>query len=49
MLELRRFDIKYVKGIGPGRASALNSELGIHNVYDLLHHFPNSYIDRSRI
>lgn len=49
MLELRRFDIKYVKGIGPGRASVLNSELGIHNVYDLLHHFPNSYIDRSRI
>ncbi len=49
MLSLRRYDIKYVKGIGPGRASVLASELGLHSAYDLLHHFPTSYIDRSKI
>lgn len=47
MLATRRYDIKYVKGIGPQRAQLLASELGIHSVYDLLHHFPTSYIDRS--
>ncbi len=48
MLSLRRFDIKYVKGIGPERAKLLTSELGLSTVYDLLHHYPTSYIDRSR-
>ncbi len=49
MLSLRRFDIQYIKGIGPTRARLLGNELGIHNAYDLLHHFPTSYIDRSKI
>lgn len=49
MLATRRFDIKYVKGIGPARAKLLASELGIESVYDLLHHYPTSYIDRSTI
>ena len=49
MLSLRRYELKYVKGIGPGRAQSLASELGLHSAYDLLHHFPTSYIDRSRI
>lgn len=47
MLATRRYDIKYVKGIGPQRAQLLASELGIHSVYDLLRHYPTSYIDRS--
>lgn len=47
MLSLQSFEIKYVKGIGPTRAKLLESELGIHTAYDLLRHYPNSYIDRS--
>lgn len=47
MLSLQSFEIKYVKGIGPTRAKLLESELGIHSAYDLLRHYPNSYIDRS--
>ncbi len=42
-------DITYLKGIGPARAQLLDKELGIKNYYDLLHHFPTHYIDRSRI
>lgn len=49
MNSLRRFDIKYIKGIGPARAKLLGDELGIHSAYDLLHHFPTSYIDRSKV
>lgn len=49
MLSLRNFDIKYVKGVGDARARLLESELGLHSAYDLLHHFPASYIDRSKI
>lgn len=49
MLSLRRFDIKYVKGIGPSRAQLLASELGINTAYDLLRHFPTAYIDKSKI
>ncbi len=49
MLSLRRYDIKYIKGIGPSRAGTLASELGLHTAYDLLHHFPSGYIDRSKI
>ncbi|MDE6611022.1 MAG: DEAD/DEAH box helicase, partial [Muribaculaceae bacterium] len=48
MLSLRNFDIKYVKGIGPERARLLSNELSLHTAYDLLHHYPSSYIDRSR-
>ena len=47
MLSLQSFEIKYVKGIGPTRAKLLESELDIHSAYDLLRHYPNSYIDRS--
>lgn len=49
MLSLRSFDIKYVKGIGPQRAELLGAELGIHTAYDLLRHYPTSYLDRSKI
>ena len=49
MNTLRRLDIKYVKGIGPRRAELLAKQLNIRTAYDILHHFPNSYIDRSSI
>ena len=49
MDSLFKYDIKYLKGIGPARAQLLEKELGIKSYYDLLHHFPNHYIDRSRI
>jgi len=49
MNSLRELDIKYVKGIGPKRAELLASQLGIHTAYDLLHHFPTHYIDRSTV
>ena len=48
MNPLRRIEIQYVKGIGPKRAELLTAELGIRTAYDLLRHFPNNYIDRSK-
>lgn len=49
MLSLRRYEIKFVKGVGPGRASLLQKELGIESAYDLLRHYPTGYSDRSMI
>lgn len=49
MNSLRRLDITYLKGVGPKRAELLSSELGIKTYYDLLHHFPSHYVDRSTI
>jgi ATP-dependent DNA helicase RecG len=40
--------ISYLKGIGPSRADLLKTELGIHTFGDLLHFFPNRYIDRTQ-
>ena len=40
--------IAYVNGIGPSKSEVLASELGIHRVGDLIHHFPFRYVDRSR-
>ena len=40
--------IEYLKGIGPNRAILLREELGLYTYQDLLHFFPNRYIDRSR-
>ena len=40
--------IEYLKGIGPNRAILLREELGLRTYQDLLHFFPNRYIDRSR-
>ena len=49
MNSLRRIDIKYLKGVGPKRADLIGRELGIKSYYDLLHHFPSHYVDRSKI
>ncbi len=40
--------IDYLKGVGPNRADILRSELQIHTYQDLIHLFPNRYIDRTR-
>ena len=40
--------IEYLKGIGPNRATLLREELGLNTYQDVLHFFPNRYIDRSR-
>ncbi len=49
MNSLRHKDIKYVKGIGPARAELLSKQLDIRTAYDLLHHFPTNYLDRTTI
>ncbi len=41
--------ISYIKGVGPKRAALLQSELGLHTVWDVLTDFPYRYIDRSSI
>lgn len=38
--------VRYLKGVGPKR-SALLSELGVENIYDLLYYLPSRYEDRS--
>lgn len=40
--------IDYLRGVSAGRAELLRSELGIHTYQDLLHLFPNRYIDRTQ-
>lgn len=40
--------IEYLKGVGPNRAKLLRSELGIDTFQDLIHLFPNRYIDRTQ-
>lgn len=46
--DLLQTPITYLKGVGPNRAQALESELGITSFNDLLHFFPNRYIDKTR-
>lgn len=40
--------IAYLKGVGPNRAEALQSELGIQVYQDFLNLFPNRYIDKTQ-
>jgi ATP-dependent DNA helicase RecG len=40
--------INYLKGVGPNRADLLTKELGIHTFQDLIHLFPNRYLDRTK-
>ena len=49
MNSLRDKDIKFLRGFGPKRAELLSKQLGIKTFYDLLYHFPTSYVDRSTI
>ena len=40
--------IDYLKGVGPNRAELLKKELGIFTLQDLIHLFPNRYLDRTQ-
>ena len=40
--------VEYLKGIGPRRAEALRTEMGVFNAGDLLNFFPHRYIDKTR-
>ena len=44
----KQTSIEYLKGVGPERARLLKEELKIATIDDLLHFFPNRYIDRSQ-
>lgn len=46
-MDVLQTPIEYLKGVGPTRANLLKQELNIHTFQDLLHFFPNRYIDRS--
>ncbi len=41
--------IEFLKGVGPQKAEALRLELNIHNLGDLISHYPFRHEDRSRI
>lgn len=47
-IDILQSSIAYVKGVGPARAKLLEQEMGIFKCQDLLHFFPNRYIDRTR-
>jgi ATP-dependent DNA helicase RecG len=49
MNNLRSRDVTYLKGVGPQRTKLLAEEIGVKTFYDLLYHFPSSYVDRSKI
>lgn len=40
--------IDYLKGVGPNRADLLKKELSVHTFQDLIHLFPNRYLDRTQ-
>ncbi len=40
--------VEFLKGVGPSRGELLRKELGITTYRDLLHFYPNRYIDRTR-
>ena len=49
MLDLTKWDITYLSGVGPQRAALLGKEVSIFTLHDLLYYFPYKYVDRSRI
>ncbi|HEX6846541.1 MAG TPA: ATP-dependent DNA helicase RecG [Chitinophagaceae bacterium] len=41
--------IEYLKGVGPQRADLLKKELSIFTFNDLLDHFPNRHVDKTKV
>lgn len=41
--------IEYLKGVGPLRADMLKKELNIFTFEDLLNHFPNRHVDKTKV
>ncbi|MDD2475188.1 MAG: ATP-dependent DNA helicase RecG [Dysgonamonadaceae bacterium] len=48
-MNILQTDIKFVPGVGPKRASVLNTEIDIFTLEDLLRYYPYRYVDRSRL
>ena len=48
MSNLLQTPIEYLKGVGPNRGDLLRKDLGIRFYEDLIQHYPNRYIDRTR-
>ncbi len=48
-MNILQTDIQFVPGVGPKRASILNTELEIFTLEDLLRYYPYRYVDRSRL
>lgn len=47
-MSLLETPIEYLKGVGPQRGDLLRMELNIHKYGDLIHLFPNRYIDKTQ-
>ncbi len=47
MIDLSTFDVKFLPGVGPQRATMLEKEIGVRSLMDLLYYFPYKYVDRS--
>jgi ATP-dependent DNA helicase RecG len=47
-MDVMQTTLVYLKGVGPERARLLKEELNLRTFEDLLHFFPNRYIDRTR-
>ncbi len=41
--------VEYIKGVGPAKAEALKTELGIFTIGDFISHYPHRHEDRSKI
>ncbi len=41
-------EIKYLQGVGPGRAELLEKEIGIKTMGDMLNYYPYRYVDRTK-
>jgi ATP-dependent DNA helicase RecG len=49
MSEFVETQIEFLKGVGPAKAQALQQELGIFTIADLLSHYPFRHEDRSKV
>jgi len=47
MKKINEIPISYLKGIGPKKAKSF-SDVGIHNIEDMLYYFPRRYEDRTK-
>lgn len=47
IVEESKFPIRYLRGVGPRRAEALE-KLGVHSLHDLFYFFPRRYEDRTQ-
>ena len=47
--DILKSPIEYLKGVGPQRADLLKKELNIFTFNDLLNHFPNRHVDKTKV